>query len=71
MENIGKRIALLRENKNHTRYELAEYLNVTPKVVYNIEHGITHPTVEIAIKICDRYKVTLEWLILGMVNAKQ
>lgn len=62
---LGQRIEKLRNKYNHTREELAEYLKVSSKVVYNIEKGISEPNIETIILLCKKYKVTSDYLIFG------
>ena len=62
---FGQRLEKLRTNKNHTRDELAEYIGVSSKVIYNIEKDISEPNLMIIIKVCERYKVTSDFMIFG------
>lgn len=62
---IGQRIEKLRLKYNHTREELASYIGVSSKIVYNVEKGISEPNLNFIIKVCKRYKVTSDYLIFG------
>lgn len=62
---FGSRLEKLRTSKNHTRDELAEFIGVTSKVVYNIEKDISEPSLMFIIKVCERYKVTSDYMIFG------
>lgn len=65
METIGKRISQLREKHNHTKNDFTSQFNITEKVLYNIEHDITRPTIDLLIEVSEYYKVTIDYLAKG------
>lgn len=62
---FGQKVEKLRNKFNHTREELAEYIGTTSKIVYNVEKGISEPNLKFIEKVCKRYKVSADYLILG------
>ena len=67
---FGQRVERTRNKFNHTREELAEYIGTTPKIVYNVEKGISEPNLMFIEKVCKRYKLSADYLILGDKDAK-
>ena len=70
METFGQRVEKLRNKYNHTRDELAMYLGVTQKIVYNIEKSISEPNLKTIELLCKRYKVSADYLLFGELNGK-
>lgn len=62
---FGQRLEKLRSKYNHTREELSEYLGVSTKVIYNIEKDISEPNLELIKRICEKYKVSADYMIFG------
>lgn len=60
---IGKRIKLLRTNKEITQKELSEYLGLTPKMISFYEKEERFPPHDIITKIADYFKVTTDYLL--------
>ena len=65
MNNIGKTIKKIREEKNFTQEQLAEKLNVTRQAVSNWETGKTQPDIDTIIKISGIFEVEVEEIIYG------
>ncbi|MCL1858385.1 MAG: helix-turn-helix domain-containing protein [Oscillospiraceae bacterium] len=65
MNNIGKTIKKIREEKNITQEQLAEKLNVTRQAVSNWENGKTQPDIDTIIKISEILEVSVEEIIYG------
>lgn len=62
---FGQRVERTRNKFNHTREELAEYIGTTPKIVYNVEKGISEPNLKFIYRVCERYKISADYLIFG------
>ncbi len=62
---IGKRISELRNNSNISKQEFAQLLNITEKILYNIEHDITKPTIDNLIDISDYFKISIDKIVRG------
>jgi len=65
MNNIGKTIKKLREEKGITQEQLAEKLNVTRQAVSNWENGKTQPDIDTILKISCELDVYVEEIIYG------
>jgi len=65
MNNIGKTIKKLREEKNITQEQLAEKLNVTRQAVSNWENGKTQPDIDTLTKISEIFEIPIEEIIYG------
>jgi transcriptional regulator with XRE-family HTH domain len=65
INTIGSRIELTRRNNNVSREELCDYLDVSKKVLYNIENDISMPSVEVLVKLHNKFKVSIDYILLG------
>lgn len=65
MNNIGKTIKKLREEKNITQEQLAEKLNVTRQAVSNWETSKTQPDINTITKISEILEIPVEEVIYG------
>jgi len=59
---IGERIALLRDQKNWSQKELAEYLDVSRNTVGKYEREEMLPPLDVASKIAVVFNITLDYL---------
>lgn len=59
---IGDRIKELREDANMKQDELAAKLNLTRAAVSLYETNTNTPTLDVSIKICDIFNVSLDYL---------
>lgn len=66
---IGKRIKLLRTEKDVTQKELADFLGLTPKMISFYEKGERFPPHDIISKLSDYFNVTTDYL-LGKTDKK-
>lgn len=60
---IDKRIKQLRTENNLTQKDLAEYLNLTPKMVSFYELGQRTPPSDIILKLAEKFSVTTDYLL--------
>jgi transcriptional regulator with XRE-family HTH domain len=60
---IGKRIKLLRTEKEVTQKELADFLSLTPKMISFYEKGERFPPHDIISKLSDYFNVTTDYLL--------
>lgn len=65
-KDIGKRIKKLREKNKETQKNLAEVIHSTPDNISKIECGRVGLTFDNLILIADHYKVSLDFLCLGI-----
>ena len=74
MAEIGKRIRMLRKNKDITQEKLAEILSVSPQSVSKWENGISVPDVELLPIIARYFGITMDELFnyrLDALNYKE
>ena len=71
MNNIGKNIKKLRQEKGITQEQLAERLHVTRQAVSNWEIGKTQPDIETLTVLAEFFEVTVEELIYGKTTQAQ
>ena len=62
---IGNRIQKLRKDNGDSVLALADYLNTSMKVIYNIESDKSEPNIETLAKLKLHYKTSYEYLIEG------
>ena len=64
---LANRIKELREDKDITQQEIAEYLCVAQNTYCNYENGKREPPIELLVKLSRYYEVNLEYL-LGLTD---
>ena len=67
---LGKRLRLLRSEKDITQRELAKYLGLTPKMISFYENGERFPPYDIIIKLSKYFDVSADYL-LGLTDVKK
>ncbi|WP_375345174.1 helix-turn-helix domain-containing protein (plasmid) [Priestia megaterium] len=60
---LGEQLQRLREQKNMSREELAQEMNVSRQAVYKWENNKGYPDIENLIKLSELYEITLDELI--------
>ncbi|WP_176585784.1 helix-turn-helix domain-containing protein [Priestia megaterium] len=60
---LGEQLQKLREQKNMSREELAQKMNVSRQAVYKWENNKGYPDIENLIKLSELYEITLDELI--------
>ena len=60
--NIGKKIKLLRKEKNTTQEKLAAYLNVSCQAISKWENGTTSPDISLIVPISNFFNITTDEL---------
>lgn len=65
--DFGQRIKHLRENKNMTRDDLANKLNISYSTISKYETNVRFPDQEMLVKLADLFNVTTDYL-LGRSN---
>lgn len=57
------RQGLIKLRGDRSRKEIADNLNITPQMLGSIERGDRNPSLELAINIAKKYKITMDRLI--------
>ncbi|WP_195694698.1 helix-turn-helix domain-containing protein [Priestia megaterium] len=60
---LGEQLQKLREQKNMSREDLAQEMNVSRQAVYKWENNKGYPDIENLIKLSELYEITLDELI--------
>lgn len=66
---LGDRIKLLRKEQEITQEQLADWLNVSRSSIKGYENDGVEPSLNVLIKIADRFNVSLDYL-LGRTEEK-
>ena len=61
--NMYKRIRDLRESKNYTQQQLADYLNVSQTTYSRYENGVLDIPSNVLKKLASFYQVTLDFIL--------
>ncbi|MBR3869433.1 MAG: helix-turn-helix transcriptional regulator [Clostridia bacterium] len=65
---IGKRLKEERNRLHYTQDEVSEMIGVTPAYVGHIERGERGFSIETLIKLCNVYKVTIDYLFEDVIQ---
>lgn len=65
MSDIGKRLAVVRENAGYSQIPFSQKLGVSQSSYKNYERGASPVPVGLIARICEEYDVSPAWLILG------
>lgn len=63
MEYFGSKLKAVRKSKGMTQLELAKRLNIAKGSISAYEQGVTYPSVDVLIKICDILDVSSDYLL--------
>jgi len=64
---FGKRIALLRKNKNYTQEKMSSFLNVTPQAISKWEKGDSLPDTGLLPLLAQVLEVSIDYLLVGEI----
>jgi transcriptional regulator with XRE-family HTH domain len=64
--NLGSRIALLRKRTGLNQVEFAQHLGISQSAFKNYERGASEPSVSLVTRLCDEFKASADWLVLGV-----
>ena len=62
------RIKEIREKTNMKQKEFATVIQCSPSYLSDIEHGRVKPSLELIVKICQKFSIHADWLLLGKNN---
>lgn len=60
-------LKICRENKNMTAKEVSEKIDVSKQAIYNMEAGMSNPSVDTLMKLAELYNVSTDYL-LGLTS---
>jgi len=65
MKHFGDRLRMIREQYKMTQQDFAYLLKTTSQTIYNWEQNKNKPSIDMAVKISDLTRVSLDWLLTG------
>lgn len=70
MNRIGERIRELREINNISANKLAISLDIDPSNISKIENGVSTPSLDLLMRICDFFKISMSDFFSDGINTE-
>ena len=67
---IGKRVRRCREQLGYTREQFSEQVSISPQFLAEIENGKKGISAETLYKICTRFQLSANYILLGQTDTK-
>ena len=67
-ENVGKRVAELRRERNLSQAEFGKKLGISGQSVSKMERGQTNISAQLIVNICDATGVSSDYLLFGIIE---
>ena len=71
LELVGKRLRRVRTQQELTREQFAEQVGISPQFLAEIENGKKGMSADTLYKICTRFDLSSDYLLLGKTTATQ
>ncbi len=71
LEKVGKRLRNIRMQSGMTREQFAEQVSISPQFLAEIENGKKGMSTDTLFKICTRFDLSADYIILGKVISSQ
>lgn len=71
LERIGKRLRRVRSQMDLTREQFAEQVSISPQFLAEIENGKKGMSAETLFKICNRFNLSADYILLGKMSSTQ
>ena len=71
VELMGKRVRRIREQLDLTREQFAEQVGISPQFLAEIENGKKGMSADTLFKICTRFDLSADYILLGKSSASQ
>ena len=68
---LAKNLRTLRKKYNYTQKQLSSILNITKQANSHYEQALREPALSTLIRFSDFYKITLDELVAGVIDADQ
>lgn len=65
LKDVGRRLVLTREALDQGQAEIARVLEIAPQRLNNYEAGLRPLDIDVAKRMVERWRLTLDWLYLG------
>ena len=71
LEQVGKRLRRVRSQMELTREQFAEQVSISPQFLAEIENGKKGMSAETLFKICSRFDLSADYILLGKTSLSQ
>ncbi len=71
LEQVGKRLRRIRSQMELTREQFAEQVGISPQFLAEIENGKKGMSAETLFKICSRFDLSADYILLGKSSSAQ
>ena len=71
LEQVGSRVRRTRTQMNLTREQFAEQVGISPQFLAEIENGKKGMSADTLFKICDRFHLSADYILLGRASSEQ
>ena len=71
LEQVGKRLRRIRTQMEQTREQFAEQVGISPQFLAELENGKKGMSAETLFKICTRFDLSADYLLLGKTSSQQ
>lgn len=71
LEQVGKRLRRFRSQTKLTREQFAEQVGISPQFLAEIENGKKGMSAETLFKICTRFDLSADYILLGKSSTAQ
>lgn len=71
LEQVGKRLRRIRSQMELTREQFSEQVGISPQFLAEIENGKKGMSAETLFKICNRYDLSADYILLGKLSSAQ
>lgn len=71
LEKVGKRLRNIRDQVGMTREQFAEKVNISPQFLAEIENGKKGMSTDTLFKICTKFDLSADYIILGKIISSQ
>ncbi len=71
LEQVGKRLRRIRSQMELTREQFAEQVGISPQFLAEIENGKKGMSADTLFKICARFDLSADYLLLGKTSFAQ
>lgn len=69
LEQVGKRLRRFRMQMGLTREQFSEQVSISPQFLAEIENGKKGMSAETLFKICDRFNLSADYILMGRVSS--
>ncbi|MGM9567339.1 MAG: helix-turn-helix domain-containing protein [Clostridia bacterium] len=71
LDQVGKRLRRIRSQMEMTREQFAEQVGISPQFLAEIENGKKGMSTETLFKICNRFNLSADYILMGKTSSAQ